>query len=73
MIANHVAHGLPTVTGFTESFALEAVFLAVAVLAGTLVPAAIGARQPAAGVGREPAPELGIGSPPESELVREAG
>jgi MFS family permease len=72
-IANHVAHGLPTVTGFTESFALEAVFLAVAVLAGTLVPAAIGARQPAAGVSREPGPEVGIGSPPESELVREAG
>ena len=37
-IANNVAHGLPTVTGFTDSFVLEAVFLVVAMLAGTLVP-----------------------------------
>ena len=26
-IANNVAHGLPTVNGFTDSFALEAFFL----------------------------------------------
>jgi MFS family permease len=37
-IANNVAHGLPTVTGFTDSFVLEAVFLVIAMLAGTLVP-----------------------------------
>ncbi|HEX3688978.1 MAG TPA: MFS transporter [Solirubrobacteraceae bacterium] len=37
-IANNVAHGLPTVTGFTDSFALEAVFLVIAMFAGTLVP-----------------------------------
>jgi EmrB/QacA subfamily drug resistance transporter len=43
-IANNVAHGLPTVTGFTESFTLEAAFLVVAMLAGVLVPAA--AREP---------------------------
>jgi len=37
-LANNVAHGQPTVTGFTESFALEAAFLVVAVIAATLVP-----------------------------------
>jgi MFS family permease len=37
-IADNVAHGLPTVNGFTASFTLEAVFLAVAVLAGALIP-----------------------------------
>ncbi len=45
LIANNIApSGLPTVTGFTASFVLEAAFLAVAVLAGLLVP------------GRRPAP-----------------
>ena len=37
-IANNVSKGLPTVTGFTESFTLEAAFLVVAMLAGLLVP-----------------------------------
>jgi MFS family permease len=37
-IANNVAHGLPTVTGFTDSFVLEAAFLVICTLAGTLVP-----------------------------------
>ncbi len=37
-IANNVAHGQPTITGFTDSFILEAVFLLVAMLAGVLVP-----------------------------------
>jgi EmrB/QacA subfamily drug resistance transporter len=39
-LANNVSHGLPTVTGFTASFTLEAAFLVVAVVAGTLVPGA---------------------------------
>jgi EmrB/QacA subfamily drug resistance transporter len=38
-IANNVAHGQPTVTGFTESFVLEAAFLVVAVIAGLFIPA----------------------------------
>jgi EmrB/QacA subfamily drug resistance transporter len=38
LIADNVAHGFPTVTGFTAAFALEAAFLVVAVLAGVLVP-----------------------------------
>jgi MFS family permease len=38
LIANHVAHGQPTVTGFTESFVLESAFLVVAFLAGLLIP-----------------------------------
>lgn len=38
LIANNVTHGLPNVTGFTASFALESAFLVVAVIAGLLVP-----------------------------------
>ncbi len=37
-IAAHVAHGLPTVTGFTESFVLATGFLLAGVVAATLVP-----------------------------------
>ncbi|MGH2869651.1 MAG: MFS transporter [Solirubrobacteraceae bacterium] len=73
LIANHVAHGLPTVTGFTESFALEAALLAVAMIAGTLVPAGVATGQRKPEVNSEAGPEPGIGSPPEPELVREAG
>ena len=39
-IAAHVLHGLPTVTGFTQSYWMAAGFLVVAALAGLLVPAA---------------------------------
>ena len=45
-LANNVAHGNPTVTGFTESFTLEAAFLVAAVIAGFLVPTARTARTP---------------------------
>jgi EmrB/QacA subfamily drug resistance transporter len=38
-LAKNVAHGLPTVKGFTYSFVLEAFFLLIAMLAGFLVPA----------------------------------
>jgi MFS family permease len=38
LIADNVFHKLPTVTGFTDSFALEAGFLIIAVLAALLVP-----------------------------------
>lgn len=38
LIANNVTHGLPNVTGFTASFALESALLVVAVIAGLLVP-----------------------------------
>jgi len=37
-IAGHVLHGLPTVTGFSESFALALGFLTVAVVASAAVP-----------------------------------
>ena len=57
IIAGNVSHRLPTVTGFTESFALEAAFLIVAVMAGLLVP------------GRPRRDR----SPHEFELVQEAG
>jgi len=38
LIADNVAGGLPTVTGFTQSFWLQAVFLVAAALAGGLIP-----------------------------------
>jgi EmrB/QacA subfamily drug resistance transporter len=38
-IANNTAHGLPTVSGFTDTYWMATAFLAVAVLAGVLVPA----------------------------------
>jgi EmrB/QacA subfamily drug resistance transporter len=41
LIAEHTAHGLPTVTGFTASYALATAFLAVGVLAGLLVPSPV--------------------------------
>ena len=43
LIANNTAHGLPALRGFTESFALEAAFLVVAMVCGVLVPAVMGA------------------------------
>ncbi|HEX8976482.1 MAG TPA: MFS transporter [Solirubrobacteraceae bacterium] len=46
LIAGNMSHRLPTVTGFTDSFALEAAFLVVAVLAGLLVPEARRRRAP---------------------------
>jgi EmrB/QacA subfamily drug resistance transporter len=42
-IANHTAHGLPTVTGFTETYVMATLFLVVCALAGTLVPSPTGA------------------------------
>jgi EmrB/QacA subfamily drug resistance transporter len=61
LIANNVFHKLPTVTGFTDSFALEAVFLVIAVLAGLLVP----------GPQRQANAELEVERAP-GELAREA-
>jgi MFS family permease len=37
-IVGHMAHGLPTVTGFNETFAMATGFLVVCMLAGLLVP-----------------------------------
>ena len=37
-IVNHTAHGLPTVTGFVQTFVMATAFLVVCVLAGLLVP-----------------------------------
>jgi EmrB/QacA subfamily drug resistance transporter len=42
-IADNVSHGLPSLTGFTESFLMATAFLFVCVLAGLLIP---GARSP---------------------------
>jgi MFS family permease len=60
-IANNVTRaGVPTVTGFTASFTLEAAFLVVAVIAGILIPTAVPERPPAAAA-------------PEFATVQEAG
>jgi EmrB/QacA subfamily drug resistance transporter len=45
-IADNTAHGLPTVTGFTDSFVLATVVLIVCVLAGLLIPGSRPARSP---------------------------
>jgi MFS family permease len=37
-IVDHTAHGLPTVTGFIDTFVMAALFLVVCVLAGMLIP-----------------------------------
>jgi MFS family permease len=37
-IVDHMAHGLPTVTGFVETFVMATAFLVVCVLAGLLIP-----------------------------------
>jgi hypothetical protein len=39
LIAAHTLHGLPRVTGFTQTDWMSAGFLVVAALAGSLVPA----------------------------------
>ena len=44
-IADHTRHGIPTLAGFTDSFLMATIFLAICLLAGLLVPrlhAAIG-------------------------------
>jgi MFS family permease len=46
-IAHNVAHGYPTVTGFTDTFAMATAFLVVGVGASLLVPGRGGARAPA--------------------------
>jgi MFS family permease len=38
-ITSNVSHGLPTVTGFTDTFVMATAFLLVGVLAGFLIPA----------------------------------
>jgi EmrB/QacA subfamily drug resistance transporter len=52
-IASHTAHGLPTVTGFTLSFVLAAVFLAAGIVSAVLVPPRSATRQPLADARRE--------------------
>ena len=43
-IAANTVNGLPTVTGFTETFVMATGFLLVCLLAGLLVPKQLGAR-----------------------------
>ncbi|MGI8507376.1 MAG: MFS transporter, partial [Solirubrobacteraceae bacterium] len=52
LIANNVFRGQPDVTGFTESFALEAAFLVIAMIAGILVPA-VTPQRPAVALDRQ--------------------
>ncbi|MCW2967456.1 MAG: transporter [Solirubrobacteraceae bacterium] len=55
-IAAHVVHGLPAVTGFTETFAMATGFLVVALIAGVLVPRPESAAAHASGPGVVPQP-----------------
>jgi MFS family permease len=48
LITDHTAHGLPTVTGFTLSYLLATLFLAVCVISAALVPGKSAAPVPAA-------------------------
>ena len=43
-ISDHVRNGLPTLTGFTESFAMSTGFLVVCCLAALLVPGRLSGR-----------------------------
>jgi MFS family permease len=56
-LAGHIAHGLPTVTGFEETFVMATAFLVVCVRASLLVPPPhLGPSGPAAADEREPEP-----------------
>jgi MFS family permease len=48
-IASNTAHGLPTVTGFTDTFVMATAFLLACLGAAALVPRALGGGQRAAG------------------------
>ena len=59
-IANNTAHGLPTVTGFTDTYVMATAFLIVCVLAALLIPKPSPEREPQRFDGRlEPVPEAG--------------
>jgi EmrB/QacA subfamily drug resistance transporter len=56
-IAENTAHGLPTVTGFTETFLMATGFLILCFVAGLLVPKAVAAvKEGPAGDGGAPVP-----------------
>jgi hypothetical protein len=47
LIANHTIHGVPTVTGFTDTYVMAMLFLVICMLAGLLIPALQTAQRPA--------------------------
>lgn len=57
-IADNTALGLPSVAGFTDTYVMAALFLAVAMVAGLLVPESVAAA-PAPDRALTPAPEAG--------------
>ncbi|MGH2885284.1 MAG: MFS transporter, partial [Solirubrobacteraceae bacterium] len=61
-IVDNQAHGLPTVTGFNETFVMAAGFLIVCVLAGLLIP---GRREAAAPLTFDPQVESALVSNPD--------
>jgi EmrB/QacA subfamily drug resistance transporter len=58
-IADNTAHGLPTVTGFTDTYVMATAFLVVCVLAGLLIPGGRTAPSAVAEGQLRPASELG--------------
>ncbi len=58
-ITDNMAHGLPTVTGFTDTYVMATLFLVVCVLAGLLIPGGRTEQSPAVEGQFRPAPEVG--------------
>ena len=58
-ITDNMAHGLPTVTGFTDTYVMATAFLVVCVLAGLLIPGGRTETSPAIEGQFRPAPEAG--------------
>jgi EmrB/QacA subfamily drug resistance transporter len=59
-IADNFAHGLPTVTGFTDTFVMATVFLIACLFAGALVPRAASAAQGLVNAEREPGQAVAV-------------
>jgi len=55
-IADHMADGFPTVTGFTETFLMATGFLLLCFVAALLVPKTLGSAPPKVGQGEAPVP-----------------
>ena len=58
-IADNTAHGLPTVTGFTDTYVMATAFLVVCVVAGLLIPGARTEHAAVVDAQLRPAPEPG--------------
>jgi EmrB/QacA subfamily drug resistance transporter len=67
-IAGHMARGLPTVTGFTESFVLATAFLSASIVAAAMVPRR---RATSVTVEADGRPRLGSPTPEAQQVLRD--